>query len=92
MERVTPLTLLAASDRLSSRLLKRSWLSSPSSWLMRRVASSTLLRMVMPWSASTLSGEDFINSRGMPPGPSGRAAMGSVTSSSLMCAIPVTPW
>ena len=48
IERVTSLTLPAASDRFDSKLLKRSWFSSPKSWLMRLVASSTLLKIVIP--------------------------------------------
>src|SRR6218665_3514777 len=52
------------------------WLPSPSSWLMRRVASSACARMVGACSASLPNGEGLSGKRGKPPGPGGSAGEG----------------
>src|SRR6218665_11452 len=52
------------------------WLPSPSSWLMRRVASSACARLVGACSASLPNGEGLSGRRGTPPGPGGGAGGG----------------
>ena len=88
---VSSFTPLAAPAMSPNAAEKRCWFSVPSSSLMRRVASSTRPMMSMPWSASTVSGEERMGRRGNPLGPVVSTLCGVSLSSSWMWAMPVTP-